>query len=205
VPSGFNVLAFDFRAHGESGGQLTTFGAEEKKDVLGAVRWVRENHPSESRKIFGVGASMGAAALIAAAADPSADGQAIAAIATYACYDDMGRLSHDLTSDYFERPLSTLLERLAVPVASAQVGTDITAFAPARVAPDVWPRPILFIHGEQDQVIPFARGQALFDAAAQPKYRIWFEKGSHNDIVSNESAAAIVVEFFRTATAVPVI
>ena len=46
VPGGYNVLAFDFRAHGESGGQLTSFGAMEKLDVLAAVQWVRETHPS---------------------------------------------------------------------------------------------------------------------------------------------------------------
>jgi alpha-beta hydrolase superfamily lysophospholipase len=80
VPGGFNVLAFDFRAHGESGGQLTTFGKLEVNDVLGAVRWVRENHADQAHKIFGVGASMGGSALIVAAADDSDQGRAIEAV-----------------------------------------------------------------------------------------------------------------------------
>lgn len=205
VPGGFNVLAFDFRAHGESGGQLTTFGAHEKHDVLGAVRWVRENRPEESQKIFGVGASMGAAALIAAAADGGADGQAIAAVATYAGYDDVARLARDVTTEWFEQPLRFLLERVAVPVASAHAGADLAAFAPGRDACNLWPRPILVIHGQHDQIIPFARGQALYDAASHPRYRLWYEKGTHNDIVSDESAAGIVLEFFRTAAPLPVI
>src|SRR5688572_29761550 len=34
VPGGYNVLAFDFRAHGMSGGQLSSFGDLERRDVL---------------------------------------------------------------------------------------------------------------------------------------------------------------------------
>jgi fermentation-respiration switch protein FrsA (DUF1100 family) len=205
VPGGFNVLAFDFRAHGESGGQLTGFGALEKRDVLAAVQWVRENHPKESEKVFGVGASMGGAALIAAAADPSAEGQAISAVATYACYDDMDLLVRDVSKEFFERPLGWLLEHIGVPLASAHAGTNLTAFAPAREVSHLWPRPILYIHGQQDDIIPFRRGQNLFDFTPQPKYHLWYPSGTHNDIVSDEGAAEIVVEFFRGAKSVPVI
>ena len=205
VPGGFNVLAFDFRAHGESGGQLTSFGATEKRDVLAAVRWVREAHPQQSQKVFGVGASMGGAALIAAAADPSPEGQSISAIATYAVYDDMDLLVRDLSREYFERPLGWLLEHVGVPIASAHAGVNLTAFAPARDVSRLWPRPILYIHGREDDIIPFARGQNLFDFTPQPKYHLWYPKGSHNDIVSDEAAAEIVAEFFRSAKSVPVI
>jgi len=205
VPGGFNVLAFDFRAHGESGGQLTSFGALEKRDVLAAVHWVRETHPAQSQKIFGVGASMGGAALIAAAADPSSEGQAIEAVATYAAYDDLDLLVHDVSKIFFEHPLGWMLEHVGVPIASAHAGVNLTAFAPAREVTHLWPRPILYIHGQQDEIIPFPRGQNLFDFTSQPKYHIWFPKGSHNDIVTDEAAAAIVAEFFRSAKSVPVI
>ena len=33
VPHGYNVLIFDFRAHGESDGQLTSLGDLERRDV----------------------------------------------------------------------------------------------------------------------------------------------------------------------------
>jgi len=205
VPGGVNVLAFDFRAHGESGGQITSFGALEKRDVLAAVHWVRENHPEQSRRIFGVGASMGGAALIAAASDRSAEGQSIEAVATYAAYDDLDLLVHDVSKQFFERPLGWILEHVGVPIASAHAGVNLTAFAPARDVSNLWPRPILYIHGEQDEIIPFRRGENLFDFTSQPKYHLWYPKGSHNDIVADEAAAAIVEEFFRSAKSVPVI
>jgi alpha-beta hydrolase superfamily lysophospholipase len=205
VPGGFNVLAFDFRAHGESGGQLTSYGAAEKRDVLAAIKWLRQNRPEQAQRICGVGASMGAAALISAAADPSPEGHAISAVAAYAAYDDLPAMVRAVAADYFQPPLGWLLEHVGLPIASAHVGADLSRYAPARDVRAVWPRPVLFIHGFKDQVIPFERGRALYEAADQPKYHVWFEEGTHNDIVTNEAAAAIVLEFFRTAHAVPVI
>ena len=205
VPGGFNVLAFDFRAHGESGGQTTSYGVREKHDVLGAVRWLRENRSEQSREIFGVGASMGAVALIAAATDPSWEGQAIEAIASYAAYDDLAALTGDLTSFYFRPSLGWLVERIGLPVAAMHAGADLVDFRPVDSVADFWPRPILFIHGRNDEIIPFERGQSLRDAASQPRYHIWYPVGTHNDIVSDEAAASIVVEFFRKAQPFPVI
>jgi hypothetical protein len=48
VPAGYNVLVFDFRAHGESAGQTITYGDLERRDVLGAVRWIRAAHAGQS-------------------------------------------------------------------------------------------------------------------------------------------------------------
>src|ERR1700744_1053859 len=62
VPHGYNVLIFDFRAHGESGGQITSFGDVERRDVLGAVRYLQEHRTPSAQHIYGVGESMGAAA-----------------------------------------------------------------------------------------------------------------------------------------------
>ncbi|WP_010477587.1 alpha/beta hydrolase [Thermococcus zilligii] len=55
----YNVLVFDFRAHGKSGGKYTTIGDKEIADVRAAVRWLKENHPEEARKIALLGFSMG--------------------------------------------------------------------------------------------------------------------------------------------------
>jgi uncharacterized protein len=206
VPAGYNVLAIDFRAHGESGGQLATFGANEKHDVLAAIAWLRQNRREQSQRIVGVGASMGAAALLSAAADPLDPNAAfIDAIAAYACYDDLWDMTRSAADQYFAPPLDWLLLHVGLPVAAAQSGTDLLHYSPAKDAAALWPRPILLIHGERDEIIDFSRGQALLDAASQPKYHIFFPNGSHNDIITNDAAAKIVVEFFRNATPVPVI
>ncbi|AFY61233.1 alpha/beta hydrolase [Synechococcus sp. PCC 6312] len=42
--------------------------------------------------------------------------------------------------------------------------------------------PVLIIHGEADEVIPFAHGQALYEGANAPKFHLWVSGGSHNNI-----------------------
>ncbi|MDS3861913.1 alpha/beta hydrolase [Thermosynechococcaceae cyanobacterium BACA0444] len=42
--------------------------------------------------------------------------------------------------------------------------------------------PILIIHGDADEVIPFAHGQALYAAANAPKFHLWVQGGTHNNI-----------------------
>ncbi len=205
VPGGFNVLAFDFRAAGESGGQLSTFGDLERRDVLGAVKWVRENRADEGRKIFGVGASMGGSALIAAAADASEEGRAINAVATYAAYDSLDGLAQSVTKNYFLPPLGWLVMKVGVPLASVQTGADLRSFSPANLAGEMWPRPLLLIHGVQDRIIPFEHAQRLYEGAALPKFFLWIEKGDHNDVLGDEGAARAVLRFFRTAKEEPVI
>jgi fermentation-respiration switch protein FrsA (DUF1100 family) len=202
--AGFNVLIFDFRAHGESGGQLATFGDRERRDVLGAVRWLRANHADAARQIFGVGASQGAAALIAAAADDSDEGRAIEALAVYGTYDSLPSLTRSVSQKYFFPPLRQLLIHVGLPVASAQTGSNLTAFAPAQLVADVWPRPILIIHGRRDEIISFDHGESLYEHAYQPKYSLWLD-GDHNEIVGSEAAGRVVVEFFKVAEPVPVI
>lgn len=42
--------------------------------------------------------------------------------------------------------------------------------------------PLVWIHGTRDQLIPFAMGQRLFDAANAPKSAYPVEQGGHNDL-----------------------
>ncbi len=54
----YNILYFDFRAHGESGGKRTTIGNKELLDLKAAIDWLEEKGKSE--KIGLIGYSMGA-------------------------------------------------------------------------------------------------------------------------------------------------
>jgi fermentation-respiration switch protein FrsA (DUF1100 family) len=205
VPDGYNVLIFDFRAHGESDGQLSSLGDLERRDVLAAVKWLRQNHPQQSKQIYGVGASMGAAALIAAAADPSAEGRAIDAVAVFDTFDTLRDEVRSVARDRFPQPLRWLVQRVALPMAGAQVGANLSECAPAELVQQIWPRPILIIHATNDEIIGFDRGQQLFNSAVQPKQRLWIDGADHNSIINDDTAARRVRQFFSSAQPLPVI
>ncbi|AEC51445.1 2-acetyl-1-alkylglycerophosph ocholine esterase [Pyrococcus sp. NA2] len=55
---GYNILTFDFRAHGESEGSKTTIGDKEILDLMGAIDWLIKN--TRTKRIALIGFSMGA-------------------------------------------------------------------------------------------------------------------------------------------------
>lgn len=43
--------------------------------------------------------------------------------------------------------------------------------------------PVLLIHGERDEVIPFSHGRQLYQAAQEPKAHLWVPDARHNDLL----------------------
>lgn len=69
LKAGYNVLVFDFRAHGKSEGKYTTVGDRELIDLMSAIDWLKEKHPEKSKKIGLIGFSMGGMVTIRALAE----------------------------------------------------------------------------------------------------------------------------------------
>lgn len=43
--------------------------------------------------------------------------------------------------------------------------------------------PVLIIHGRNDEVVPFWHGEKLFEAANEPKLKLWVDGAGHNDLL----------------------
>jgi fermentation-respiration switch protein FrsA (DUF1100 family) len=50
--------------------------------------------------------------------------------------------------------------------------------------------PTLFIHGRQDERVPFDMAERLFAAAHAPKWHLWLERARHDETFYVERARA---------------
>ncbi|GIW81124.1 MAG: hypothetical protein KatS3mg105_2931 [Gemmatales bacterium] len=93
--AGYRCVAFDHRAHGESGGNVNSFGFFEARDVRAVLGYIRRFWPDQPVSALGV--SMGAAALCYAA-DAVRSCQAVI---LESCYYDIARtFNHRLGREY---------------------------------------------------------------------------------------------------------
>lgn len=162
--SGFAVLAFDMRGHGESPPAAFSLGYFEQRDVLGAVDFLRSGtlpYPdlSRPRVIGGWGVSMGAATLLLAAAQEPAI-RAVVADSSYA--DILPILEREVPKG---GGLPQALTPGTLLAARALYGMDFYSVRPVDVVARIAPRPIFFFHGDRDPYIPPLNMDELVAAA----------------------------------------
>ncbi|HJN40033.1 MAG TPA: alpha/beta hydrolase [Chloroflexota bacterium] len=162
---GFNVLLFDYRACGESAGNVTTLGLREGGDLLGAIDFLAGE---PERAPIGVwGNSMGGAvALLAAAKCPHID--AVISDSAFAVLtDNIGhgfRAVTGLPAWPFRHAILAVVQFIA--------RADLAAVRPVDQIAALAPRPLLLVHGEDDRLVRVEDAHALHRAAGEPK-ELW--------------------------------
>lgn len=164
--AGFNVLLFDFRGAGLSGGNMTSFGYYEARDVLGAVSYLRRNRADRARHIGIMGFSMGAvAALEAAGRDP-----ALEAVIMDSPYADLPRyLSRNLSR---WTGLSGGFNWLVVRSLTVIGRIPVSDVSPVRQISRMT-QPILVLYGQDDTTIPPTDSEELVQAAHRANVTAW--------------------------------
>ena len=155
----FNLLFFDFRAMGKSGGRVTTIGWRERKDFLAAVRYLKSRG---MEKIGALGFSMGGAVIIMANS-PDVD-----AIVSESAYADLESMAHLMYRNFgiFRYPFiwsTRLWSRLFL-------GIDLLSIAPKNYIKDI-KVPVFLVHSERDSQIPVEQAYVL--KRANPKAELW--------------------------------
>ncbi len=171
---GYNVLLFDFRAHGLSEGRYITVGHREMNDVLGAVAYLKTRPEVDVERIGVIGFSMGAASAIrAAAACP--DIRAVVADSAYAAFVDAVRASFRQVVHFPHYPLGPMALRMA----KWLLRVDPQQLRPLDSIGLIAPRAVFIIHGQDDKIVPVRHAQLLFKAAGEPK-QLWIAPKAHH-------------------------
>ena len=192
VKRGYNVLMFDFRAHGESSGVRYTLGGAEQRDVLGAVAYLRSLGFAPDRMGFWAH-SMGAATVLLTSA-VSPDVRTIVADSSFARLEDLLARELPRTSGlpgFFNPPILFFARTL--------FGADASVVNPVDVVSGLPPDSLFIIHAEADGLIPVNHARRIAAAAGPAVYDLWIFPGSRHDRVSSAAPdryRARVLAFF---------
>ncbi len=157
---GFNILIYDLRHHGLSGGPNTTFGYYEKDDLKVVVDWAFERL-GEGGIVGTMGESLGAATTLQhAGIDPR-----VAFSISDCSYSVLSDLfTFRMREDYHLPPFPLLpLANLFVWTMS---GMTFRKAAPMQYIPQIQ-TPIFFIHGKEDTYIPPKMSIDMYRAKTQ--------------------------------------
>lgn len=172
---GLSVFLVDYRGFGKSSGRPSEPGLY--KDGLAAWSYLVEKERIAPERIILHGHSIGAAIAIEVALQKKV--RSLVIESAFTSTKDMAKTMalFALFSPVFPAHYNNLEK---IPRVSA---------------------PKLVIHGERDEIVPFAMGQKLFEAAASPKSFYPVKDAGHNDVflVGGEKYFEAFAEFARSA------
>lgn len=165
VPRGFDVVAYDSRAHGDSGGKACTYGVREKDDLS---RVLDQLSPAP---VVLIGTSLGGAVALQAAAQDSR----ITAVVAAATFSDLRTAAAERAPFFFSRgAIASALQR-----ASNEGAFDVDAASPAAAAARIR-IPVFLVHGANDIDTPPDHSRRILAALTGPKRLAIVAGATHN-------------------------
>lgn len=172
---GANIFIFDYRGYGRSEGQASEEGTYRDGDA--AIRYVQGRQDIDSSKIVFLGESLGSAVAVEMATRHHC--AALILESPFLSIAEMAKASLPFL------PISSLLQTKYDTLSKiGQVGI-----------------PLLIVHGENDEIVPFRQGQRLFEAAREPKKFYAIARARHNDLyaVGGQAYLEILDRFIAKA------
>jgi pimeloyl-ACP methyl ester carboxylesterase len=169
VPLGWDVLAYDARAHGESGGAFCSYGVLERRDLSRALDAVK----ADRALLFG--SSLGASvALQAAAVDSRVRG-----VIAQSPFKDLRSIAEERAPFIASR--SQIAQAFALAEQEAHFRIDDASPLLAARSIQV---PVLLIHGDADRETRPEHSLALYSALQGQKSLVLVPGASHNDVLA---------------------
>jgi len=175
VPRGFDVVAYDSRAHGESEGDACTYGYYEKFDLSRVLDRI-------SGPILLLGTSLGAAVALQTAAEDNR----VAVVVAVATFSDLRTVASERAPFFASKGNIEGALRIAEDLAKFKVDDVSPVLAAARIG-----IPVLVLHGEADKETSPAHSVRVHGALHGPKELILVPHAGHNDSINGNTWTAI--------------
>jgi uncharacterized protein len=153
---GFDVLLFDYRGYGRSGGRPSEEGTY--RDARAALTCLLEQPGIDPARVFYLGESLGGAVALDLALERPPAGLVL--LSAFSGVRELGRLHYPFVPAFVIPDAYPTVRRIR----------ELRA-------------PLLVLHGDHDDIVPLSQGRALFEAAPEPKRMHVFPGLGHNDLV----------------------
>lgn len=185
--AGYNVLIYDSRASGESGGNSVSWGFYEKYDLDQWIDWIEQNYPKGNIGVHGV--SMGAATALMHAEMNEVTHRVkfYVADSSYSDLEELLTQQIDTAVAVHDPLWIKLLLRYSSIMAHWQSGFRYEDVSPVRSVHNVT-TPILYLHGGADLVVPADMNEQLYVATKGYKEKYIFSGDAHAMAIFNHKA-----------------
>jgi fermentation-respiration switch protein FrsA (DUF1100 family) len=171
-----NVFIFDYRGYGRSDGKVSEKGTY--KDARAALKTLGSRKDVDPKKFVFFGRSLGAAVAV-----------------------DLAVLEAP-SALILESPFASIREMAKTVFPLLPIGAFLRTRYDTLGKINRVRAPVLVLHGDQDDTVPYAQGRRVFEAASEPKEFFTIRGASHNDtfVVGGEPYFAALKDFIdRTA------
>ena len=177
---GYNVLVPDLRSHGTSEGNYIGMGWHDRLDIIDWITYIVKNNPKSEIALHGT--SMGSATVLMVSGEklPSNVKAIVADCGYTSVYDEF---SYQL-KQLFNLPAFPIMNFSDV-VTHIRAGyclNDASAINQVKKSTT----PILYIHGDKDDFVPYYMMDELYNATNSEKEKLTIEGGEHanSDLVN---------------------
>ena len=178
--AGYNLLIPDLRGHGFSEGDYIGMGWDDREDIIQWIDYLLSKDPHASIILYGV--SMGGATVMDVAGEKLPHQvKAIIEDCGYTSVWDIFKAHIDMNN--IESEVALHMASLVTKIRAGYYLEDVRPIEQVKKSQT----PMLFIHGAEDNFVPFSMGNELYNAATCPKEKLVIQGAGHANSCSVNS------------------
>ena len=189
---GFAVFIFNFRGAGASGGNFDILGWT--GDLKAAIDYLWTLPEVDRSRLSLLGFSGGSAVSVYVASQD----KRVSSIVTCACPAEFTFFTEvnepQSVIDHFR--IIGIIRDKDFPLSAQEWLHSFTQISPVNYIAGIAPRPLLLVHGNQDETVEVSHAYKLYDRAGKPK-QIAIVDGAGHGLRQNDEAITIVINWLK--------